>query len=70
MSGCPERLGEGDRGVERVPVLILMKSVGRKGYFEILGGDGYYTQRGREWGVKTFCMFASFHSVSGTKRLN
>lgn len=52
MSGCPGRFGEGGREVERAPVLILMKSVGRKGYSEILGGGGCYTQVGREWGSK------------------
>lgn len=55
MSGYPERF-RGDRGFERIPVLI--QSVGRKGSCEILGGDRYKTQLGREWS-QTFCMFVS-----------
>lgn len=41
MNQCPERFGQGEREVERVPVLILIKSVRRlEGYIEILGsGD-------------------------------
>lgn len=42
MSGCLGRFGEGEREVERAFVFILMKLVGRKGYFEILGGGGCY----------------------------
>lgn len=52
MSGCPESFGEGDRGVARAPIFILMKSEGRKGYFEIFRGGGRYTLLGRKWESK------------------
>ena len=41
MRECPGRFRQGEQEVERVPILILMRSVGRlEGYTEILGsGD-------------------------------
>lgn len=45
MSECPGRFGQGEWEVERVPVPIPMKSVGRfEGCTEILA------YAGREWG--------------------
>lgn len=64
MSWFPDRFGEGSSVVERAPVLVLIKSEGRKGSFGILGGGGCYTQRGREWGSKppVWCLpLFSFH---------
>lgn len=55
MNECPERFRQGEREVERVPVLILMKSVGKlEGYTEILG-SGDTTHRLAGSGDQNLC---------------